>query len=707
MTYKELYKLRTEWLQKHHKYTMTEYDKFDYTILNNIMYTRRSGRGNNDSWSDAIIMADTETSKKSVLDGENHIVAWTISIRAFGINIVTLWGQTPDSMMLCITNIRKYIQGDNIIIFFHNYPYDYMFLRKFLFKYFGTPSKQLNIKSHYPLFMNFDNGIQIRDSLILAQRSLEKWVKDMQVEHQKACGKWNYDKIRTQHDKLDSDELEYIEHDTLAGVECIDKTMTALNKKIWSLPYTATGIPREEVRKRGKANGAKDMFNRISISYEQYKKLCCIFHGGYTHANRYFIGRKVTGKVSCYDFASSYPFVLLSEKYPLEKFHDMKNCKLIDIVQSSGDTAFMFRLILYKPKLRNKFIPMPSLQLSKCVKSVNAIIDNGRILEADYIEIYLNEIDACVINEQYMREGDMCTEVEYAHKSYLPRWFTDYIFELFTAKCTLKGGDPVLYALAKAKLNSLYGLCVQKSIKEMIEENYLTGDFNIDDTQDEEELYNKYLDNRGNILLFSWGCWCTSYAFRNLFILGSCIKDTGKIKRWIYSDTDSCYSDSWDIDKVNAYNEHAKQKLLANGYGAVTVNGKEFWLGVAEHKEGEDDYSEFKTVGAKRYVGRCMEDNELHLTVAGVPKKAGAKCLNDDIDNFKEGFIFDGNITGKLTHTYYYVDSIYTDDKGNVTGDSIDLTPCNYLLSAVEVSDDWIDNFTEEITYQIYDGGRI
>lgn len=707
MTYKELYKLRSEWLQKHHRYTITEYDKFDYNILNNIMYTRRSGRGNNDTWSDAIIMADTETSKKSVLDGENHIVAWTISIRAFGINIVTLWGQTPDSMMVCITNIRKYIQGDNIIIFFHNYPYDYMFLRKFLFKYFGTPTKQLNIKSHYPLFMNFDNGIQIRDSLILAQRSLEKWAKDMQVEHQKACGKWDYDKIRTQHDILNSDELEYIEHDTLAGVECIDKTMTALNKKLWSLPYTATGIPREEVRKRGKANGAKDLFNRISISHEQYKKLCCIFHGGYTHANRYFIDRKVTGKVSCYDFVSSYPFVLLSEKYPLEKFHDMKNCKLIDIVQSAGDTAFMFKLILYKPRLKDKFIPMPALQLSKCVKSVNAIIDNGRILEADYIEIYLNEIDACVINNQYTKDGDICTEVEYAHKSYLPRWFTDYIFESFTAKCTLKGGDPVLYALAKAKLNSLYGLCVQKSIKEMIEENYLTGDFSIDDTQDEEELYNKYLYNRGNILLFSWGCWCTSYAFRNLFKLGDCVKNTGKIKRWIYSDTDSCYSDSWDIEKVQAYNEQAKQKLIANGYGGVTVNGKEFWLGVAEHKDGEDDYSEFKTVGAKRYVGRCMEDNELHLTVAGVPKKAGAKCLNDDIDNFKEGFIFDGNITGKLTHTYYYVDSIYTDDNGNVTGDSIDLTPCHYLLSAVEVSDEWIYNFTEEITYQVYDGGRI
>lgn len=708
MTPKELYQIRYDFLHKHHRYRMCRYNEFDYTILNNIMYSTRSGRGKNDTWSDAIIMADTETSRKIDDECENHIVAWTISIRAFNLNLCTLWGQSPDEMMLCITKLRECIQGDRMVIFFHNYPYDYMFTRKFLFQYFGHPAKQLNIKSHYPLFMDFDNGIQIRDSLILAQRSLEKWAKDMQVEHLKSTGKWNYLKLRTQHDILTLDELEYIEHDTLAGVECIDKTLTALNKKIWSCPYTATGIPREEVRRRGKANGAKDLFNRIAITYEQYIKLTKVFHGGFTHANRYYIGKTVLGKISCYDFASSYPFVLLSERYPMEKFTSMDNCKLKDIIDSSEETAFMFKLILYKPRLKNKYIPMPALQASKAVKSVNAVIDNGRILKADYVEIYFNEVDAGVIYEQYKFDGDLCTEVEYSNKDYLPRWFTDYIFELFTDKCLLKGGDPVLYALAKAKLNSLYGLCVQKSIKEMIEENYLTGEFKVDDTQDEQELYEKYLSNRGNILLFSWGCWCTSYAFCNLFELGKCVDNKGdKISHWIYSDTDSCYSDSWDIEKVQAYNEKAKQKLCANDYGCVTVKGREFWLGIAEHKEGEDDYTEFRTVGAKRYCGRNVEDGKLHLTVAGVPKKTGALCLDDNIENFKEGFIFEGKKTGKLTHKYYYVDEIYTDEAGNITGDSIDLLPCDYLLSAVDVDDDWSEAFTEEITYQIYDGGRI
>ena len=719
MTQKELETLRAQWFHEHVKYQMCEWNKWNYDILNKITWSRRSGRGRNDTWSNAIIMADTETSKKKDSE-ENHVCAFTISIRCFDMNIVTLYGHDPVQMCKCFKKIRKHLEGDHVIVFWHNMPYDWVFIRKFMFTKFGHPEKQLNIKPHYPLFINFSNGLQFRDSLILAQRSLEKWAKDLNVEHKKAMGLWDYDKQRNQLDEFSQDELEYIEHDTLAGVECIDTMMKALKKKIWSLPYTATGIPREEVRKRGKKNGAKELFDRITLTYEQYKKLEDVFHGGFTHANRHLIDELIEGLIQCYDFASSYPFVLLTRKYPMEKFSSLDDCKLKDIVKSAENTAFMFKLILIKPQLKDDFIPMPVLQLSKCKASVNVIADNGRILKADYVEIYVNEIDACVIFDQYTYIGDMCVEVEYAHKDYLPRWFTDYIFELFEAKCKLKNGDPVLYALAKARLNTLYGLCCQKSIKPQIEE--LCGDreikgkikhegeYVVDDTVDEEEIYQKYLDNKGNILLFSWGCWCTSYAMQNLFKLGACVKDdpeNSPVSHWIYSDTDSGYSDLWDYEKIAAYNEQCKKDLAANGYGAVVVDEREYWLGIAEHKPGEDDYSQFKTQGAKRYCGRNCSDNALHITVAGVPKKKGALCLEDDINKFTQDFIFSGTITGKLTHKYFFVPEIYTDKEGNITGDSIDLTPCDYRLDSTEVNTDWFSSLDEEVNVQVYDEGRI
>lgn len=715
MKRQELYKIRYNWVHKHIEYKMYHWKDLDYNILSNIMYLRRSGRGQNDSWADVIIMADTETSKKSkTTEGPNHVVAWTISIRFFDMNICTLYGHRPDTFCSCLERLRDNIKADRFIVFFHNLPYDYTFLRLFLFDKFGYPEKQLNIKSHYPLFINFHNGIQLRDSLMLAQRSLDKWAKDLQVEHQKAVGYWDYEKLRNQHEDFSNDELTYIEHDTLAGVECIDKTIKALNKSIYSLPYTATGIPREEVRKRGKENNAKSLFNRLFPSYEQYLKLLKVFHGGFTHANRHLIDELIEGMITCYDFASSYPYVLLSRKYPMEKFTPLNDCSIYDIIKSKDTSAYMFKLILVKPHLKNDFTPMPVLQKSKCVKTINEVVDNGRILGADYLEIYTNEMDASIIVDQYTWDQEFCVEVEGAYKDYLPRWFTDYIFELFKAKCELKETaeeDPVSYALAKAKLNSVYGLSVQHSIKEQINEvleyyvdddgvEHFPGDYVKDDTLDPKEEYQKYLSNKGNILLYFWGCWCTSYAMFNLFQLGKCIKEDDKISHWIYSDTDSIYSDSWDLEKVKAYNEQAKQMLLDNGYGAVTVKGKEYWLGVAEH---DKDYIQYKTQGAKRYCGRGCKDNKLHITVAGVPKK-GVICLNDDINNFTKGFNFPGSETGKLTHTYYMVDKIYTDKEGNITGDSIDLKPCDYLLDDAKLDrPDWWRLFDEEITMQVYE----
>ena len=710
MTKRELEEQRARFVSSHNKYKMIHWQRFNYKILNNVMYSTRTGKrsGGGKSFSDAIIMADSETSKKKKRGAyHNHVCAWTISIRAFNQNIVTLYGKRPDNFCECLQKIRDHLSGDNVVVYFHNLPYDWVFFELFLFEKFGTPDKQLNIRSHYPLFVTFENGIQLRDSLILAQRSLEKWAADLEVEHQKSVGKWDYEKIRNQRgEDFTPDELEYIEHDTLAGVECIQKTLDALGKKIYTAPYTSTGIVREEVRKKGKLNNARALFERIAPTYEQYKKLEQLFHGGFTHGNRHLIEELIETLVQCYDFASSYPFVMLTEKYPMEKFHPFDDCRLSDILNSK-DHAFMFKLILIKPRLKNDFVPMPVLQFSKC-KTVNALQDNGRILKADYVELYTNEIDAKLIRDMYVWDAEMCVEVETAYKDYLPRWFTDYIFELFRLKCELKGGDPVLYALAKARLNSMYGLTCQHSIKETIEENYITGEFTPDDTKNEKEEYQKYLDNKNNILPYFWGCWVTSYAMYNLFELGKCIKEDSKISHWIYSDTDSIYSDSWDIEKINAYNERAKQKLRDNNYGPVIINGREFWLGVAEHTEKEDDYIQFIVNGAKRYCGRCVDDGQIHITVAGVPKK-GAAALKDDIKKFKKGFIFPGSITGKKKHKYFYVDKIYKDRHGNLTGHSIDLSPCNYKLDKVKIEDpDWFQEFTsEELYMQVYDEGRI
>ena len=98
---------------------------------------------------------------------------------------------------------------------------------------------------------------------------------------------------------------------------------------------------------------------------------------------------------------------------------------------------------------------MPALQISKAKKMINEIEDNGRVLCAEYFEIYLNEIDLEVIAAQYTWDSAFCVNVRFAAKDYLPRWFTDYVYRCFVDKTMLKGGDAVAYSIAKAKLNSL------------------------------------------------------------------------------------------------------------------------------------------------------------------------------------------------------------------------------------------------------------
>lgn len=690
------------------EYEFVHYKKFDYNKLKYISYMNTAGQGRKITYNDVVIMIDTETSKKKPDEpymekgklkyktGENHVVCWTLSIRAYHHNICTLYGRKPSTLASTMLKIHFMMQGTNTVFYCHNLGYDHIFVRKFWYKLYGFPTNQLNVKPYYPIYIEFENGIILKDSLILSQRKLEKWADDLDVEHKKQVGKWDYDKLRNQNTSLDADELSYIECDTLAGVECIDKTLVTMNKKIYSIPLTATGVPREQTRKRGKKKAHED-FLKMALTLEQYRKFNAIFHGGFTHGCRHFVNTLIEGLVQCFDFASSYPYVMCAFKFPMEKFTSMgKNVSADFIVDNMDEYAFAFKFIATNIRLKSDFEPMPALQFSKCLKTINAIQDNGRILCANYVEIYLTEYDLAVIKEMYTWDKHICCDVETALKGYLPRWFTDFVFESFGNKTQLKGStDVVLYSIMKALVNCLYGMTVQKSIRSDYIEDYITGEFLEKTDVNEEEEYQKYINKMSSILPYQWGVWVTSIAFYNLHQLIKCCK------RPYYSDTDSCYGSDWDYEKVNAYNEGCKDKLKANLYGPVIKDDKEYWLGVAETEGDKDKYTEFKYMGAKRYCGRCLADDKLHLTVAGVPKKKGAECLNDDISNFTPGFIFPGTKTGKKTHIYFYVDDIYTDKNGNETGDSISLIPCDYELDCIETYD-WENIFDEEVEVQIY-----
>ena len=677
------------------EFEVCRWDNYDYTWLSHITAGQRRGKYKKQI-AECFCMLDTETSKSSAdsytmkcIEGRamrnyaqnlNYVVKWSLAINYYGINVCVLWGSLPTDCVRCLDKLSGVLPGNCKIVYIQNLAYDWLFLRKFLIQAWGEPEEQLNTKPHYPIMIGFGNGIQLRDSLILSQRSIEKWGKDLNVLHQKAVGKWDYNRIRHQADGLTDDELLYICNDVICGVECLDVQRRILHKTHAGMPYTATGIPRGEARKIGEQYKAHDDYIKRMGDFDWYIAAEKCYHGGYTHANRHHVAW-VESNVQAYDFASSYPYTMLSEKFPCTRFTEIPADKITLEDVLNTDYCCMVEFWARGIHLKSWDEPMPNLQVSKCEYILDPIVDNGRVLKAEFASIYLTEVDLQIIADQYDFDETKIYRCWIAKKDYLPRWLTDYVYKLFCEKTQLKGVDQIQYNIAKAKLNSIYGMCVQKVCRDEITEVYETGEYIINRMLTEDE-YEKVKKRRTSFLPYSIGVYVTAYAMRNLYHLGRCAGT------WLYSDTDSAYGQEWDMDRIRQYNEYCKKLLAARGYPGVEHNGRDYWLGVAEL---DGSYLEFVTLGAKRYACRDADTGELKITVAGVPKKAGVKCLNNDIANFKNGLLFVGETTGKLTHVYNYIDDIIVNEFGDEIGDSINLIPCDYLLDNARIDDIFVN----------------
>lgn len=174
------------------------------------------------------------------------------------------------------------------------------------------------------------------------------------------------------------------------------------------------------------------------------------FKDGYTHANWYYTS-KILKDVDSFDFTSSYPFVMVSEKYPASEF---KKCN----VKKASDLLSRFAYILVvrfkniKSNFYNNFI-----SYSKCINIKNGRYDNGRVVSADELEIVLTDIDFKIILQAYSGTYTIL-ESYFSLYKYLPKKFIDFILEKYVVKTKLKNveGQEVKYQLSKNSFNSLY-----------------------------------------------------------------------------------------------------------------------------------------------------------------------------------------------------------------------------------------------------------
>lgn len=174
------------------------------------------------------------------------------------------------------------------------------------------------------------------------------------------------------------------------------------------------------------------------------KKLLC---GGYTHANWTKSG-KIIKNVTSYDFTSSYPFVMLTEKYPSTEF---KKCNIKTKEQMLDIFCYLVKVTFKKIKCKywNNFISS-----SKCIYIKGGKYDNGRIISANEIQIVLTDVDLKFIFDSYKIEKYEFNEVYWSRKDYLPKELLEFILEKYENKTKFKGvvGKEVEYALEKRKI---------------------------------------------------------------------------------------------------------------------------------------------------------------------------------------------------------------------------------------------------------------
>ena len=366
--------------------------------------------------------------------------------------------------------------------------------------------------------------------------------------------------------------------------------------------------------------------------FEIYRILKEAFRGGNTHANRYY-AEEIMENISSYDRVSSYPDVQINELFPMSPWIKEENIDVEKVCRKifKQKRACLLRVSFYNIRLRDPMDGCPYIPKHKCRNLTTHYNDNGRILWADYLEISLTDIDFRIILQQY--EFDQAEIFDFYHCRYgrLPKSMRDVISKYYKNKTELKNvkGQELYYMMAKARLNSVYGMCVQDICKRNI--LYQNDMFIEDQELTDPELYSKTITRA--FICYAWGVWTTARAREQLQIA---IDMTGT--NFVYCDTDSVkFIDDGSVS-FDKYNKSRKQDSIKNGGVAEDKNGNKYYLGLYEY---EGTYKQFITLGAKKYC-YVDQDDQLHITVAGAGKKTGAAELakHGGIKAFKEGFTF-------------------------------------------------------------------
>lgn len=650
---------------------------------------------------------DIETSSV-MLENEQKFAfmyEWTFGIKDK--NFIC-YGRTWEEFKDLCRQLQEYFLLDSehiLVVYVHNLSYEFQFMRKY-FNWLDV----FAVDERKPVKALCSYGIEFRDSYILSGYSLEKLAENL-VSHniKKLVGDLDYNLTRTHITELTENELAYCNNDVEIVLAYINEQIEQYGN-ITKIPMTNTGRVRNFVKdkcyfteknhrksSKGKYQRYKELMNELTLTTGEYTMLKRCFMGGFTHASMLYSG-KLLHDVASIDFTSSYPYVMLSEKFPMSKPEKVNPTKEHFLKWVNDDNVGLMFVVRFKG-LQSKLSFETYLSESKCDVLENPIINNGRVFKADTVQTTITDIDFKILYKCYTWDSIEIANVHKFYMQYLPKPILLAIVELYEKKTTLKdvSGKEVEYLVNKGMLNSVYGMCVTDIVRDNIsyEDDWQLEKYTIEMMNEQIEKYNS---SSNRFLYYPWGVWVTAYARKNLW---NGILEIGI--DYVYSDTDSVKFLNYEKHKeyINRYNLDVERKLKKmckfrqiefERLKPKTIKGVEKMIGVWDF---EGIYTHFKTLGAKRYLVRSKKDEKLHLTVAGLSKQNGVEYMlricNNDYEkvfaNFNDDLYIPENETGKHTHTYIDspITSMITDYQNNVVEvtalSGVHLSPCEFTLS--------------------------
>ena len=594
----------------------------------------------------------------------------------FGIEDKSVIGRTWEELVILIHSITDILElslEKRLICYVHNLGYDFQFFRPY-FEF----DRVFALDQREPLQAITEDGIEFRCSYKLSGYSLDTVAKHL-TRHklQKMVGDLDYKKVRSPKTPLTKKEEIYLERDVDIIIAYIREEIEDHKNDITKIPLTKTGKVRNYCRNAClhsfKTHNRHDpkyyqyhrLMNRLTISSVlEYQMLRQVFTGGFTHGNHEHIG-EICYNVASYDEASAYPYMMISQLFPMSKGELIHLKDKADFLHQLEYYHAVFTATFYD--INETFTYEHYISVSKCIEKEEFVQDNGRLVKAKKITILLTNLDYEIIAKTYKWSKMTIRNFRRYKRGLLPKDLINAILDLYATKTTLKGvEDKVIeYQNSKENLNGCYGMTVTDICRdEIIYIEYFEDENNeawTSEVPDYEKMIKKYNEDKKRFLYYPWGIFVTAWA---RFFLWKAILYLKEDYR--YSDTDSVKFVNYE--KHKAYFENYNRKLSIRLQKVMrlldipfekcapkTIQGTTKHIGFFEF---EGLYKRFKYLGAKRYLYED-QSGELHLTVSGVNKFVCVPYLlktykdNTGVFNaFNDGLIIPKGYTGKQIHTY-------------------------------------------------------